>query len=638
MRRWWLRTGLGLLVGAVLHGSAGAQVRDTVRTRADSLKADSLRADSTTRARADSVRKARIDSLRADSLMQQDLAIIREQQRRGDSIKVATPAAEMPRLAEHPGVFRWDRAAIGKSGALSLGDLLETVPGVTVFRTGWLASPEHAAYLGDFRAMRVFQDGIELDNMDPRNGEILEISMIPLWPLEEVRVERGAFETRVYLQTWRVRSTTPSTRVDIGNGDLQTNAYRGYYGRRFGGGQVLQLGGQQFSTRDPRDVGDGDQLSLFGRTGWARGRWGADVTFMRTRRERTQQERIGGTGVPLAPIDLTNADVMARASYVDTTTGLWAQVVGARLSHKQTARLTSNNTTGSPAVSDTIPDSTAFSTSTRQYVGAVGWSRGRAALSATVRVRDQEGTRSVSPMLRGSMEWWRLVASGSAERRDDLGFLRAEGSVRVQPWSRLALIGAASRTTFDDSTITGSPLAFRGEAAWRVKEMWVGGGLMQRDPVRLPPPVLFDSGYRMVPDAAATGMFVTARGRFWKDVGFDATGVRWTESRGFRPEFQAHTQLFIDTDWLSRFPSGNLNIRFALTHDYRTQAPFVLDKGVVVQSSQYRLVGFQLEIRLMQATLSYQFRNFLNETYSQVPGFRNSRPAQFYGVRWNFFN
>ena len=96
-------------------------------------------------------------------------------------------------------------------------------------------------------------------------------------------------------------------------------------------------------------------------------------------------------------------------------------------------------------------------------------------------------------------------------------------------------------------------------------------------------------------------------------------------------------RLFIDTNWLSRFPSGNLNILFAITHDYRTQVPFILDEEVVT-SSQYRLLGFQLEIRLLQATLSYQFRNFLNETYSQVPGFRNARPAQFYGVRWNFFN
>jgi hypothetical protein len=570
--------------------------------------------------------------------MREDLAIIREQQRRGDSIKVSTPAAEMPRLTEHRGVLEWDRSQLGASGALTLGDLLEAVPGVTVFRTGWIASPEQAAFLGDFGAVRVFQDGVELDALDRRNGGILDLSVIPLWPLEAVRVERGAFETRVFLQSWRVRSTTAATRVDIGNGDLQTNAYRGYYGKRFGRGQVLQFGGQQFSTRDPRDVGDGDQLSLFGRTGWARGRWGADVTYLRTRRERTTQARTGSTRPSLAPIDLTNADVTGRVAFTDTATGLWAQVIGARLSHQQSAQLSSASSTGGTVASDTTRDATAFSASTRQYVGAVGWERGPMMLSATVRMRERDGERTTSPMLRGSVAWRSILASGTAERRGDFGFMRAEGSVRFQPFSRLALSGAASRTTFDDSTITGSPLAFRGEGAWRIRQMWVGGGVMQRDPARLPPPVLFDSGYKMVPDPAATGMFVTARGRFWKDVALDAMAVKWSEARGFRPQYQTHTRLFVDTEWRSRFPSGNLNILFALTHDYRSQAAFALDKGVLVQSSQYRLVGFQLEIRLMQATLSYQFRNFLNETYAQVPGFRNARPAQFYGVRWNFFN
>ncbi len=142
----------------------------------------------------------------------------------------------------------------------------------------------------------------------------------------------------------------------------------------------------------------------------------------------------------------------------------------------------------------------------------------------------------------------------------------------------------------------------------------------------------------MVPDPAATGLFVTARGTFWKDVGMDAMGVKWSEARAFRPAWQSHVRVFVDTDWRSRFPSGNLNILFAVTHDYRSAAAFTLDKGVVAESSPFRLWGLQLEIRLMQATLSYQFRNFYNEQYSQVPGFQNARPTQFYGVRWNFFN
>ena len=128
------------------------------------------------------------------------------------------------------------------------------------------------------------------------------------------------------------------------------------------------------------------------------------------------------------------------------------------------------------------------------------------------------------------------------------------------------------------------------------------------------------------------------RGKFWRDVGLDVAAIKWGEERGFRPTYQSRSRLYIDTGWLSRFPSGSLNILFAITHEYRTQVPFLLDKAVVLRSSQYRTLGLQLEIRLLQATLNYQFRNVLNEIYEQVPGFLTPRPVQFYGVRWNFFN
>jgi hypothetical protein len=55
-------------------------------------------------------------------------------------------------------------------------------------------------------------------------------------------------------------------------------------------------------------------------------------------------------------------------------------------------------------------------------------------------------------------------------------------------------------------------------------------------------------------------------------------------------------------------------------------------------SSEFRSYGLLLEIRLLQATLSYQYRNMVNAAYQQVPGFRNIGAVQYYGVRWNFFN
>lgn len=612
-----------------MHTPAEAQ-RDTLRTRADSLRADSV---ARARARADSVAQARADSLRSDSLMREDLAIIAEQRKRADSIKAPIASAEVPVLTEPPDVMHWTRERIGSSGALTLGDLLETIPGFTVFRSGWIGSPEQGAYLGDFGSVRIIYDGLELDPLDPRAGGLHDLSQVQLWQLEDVRVERGATELRVYLRSWAVRSTTPATRVDIGTGDLSTNAYRGYFGRRFSRGQILQLGAYQYSTRDPRSIGDADQLSLFGRVGWAARGFSIDGSFLRTARERTSQLRsIDRDSLPSLDATLTNA--YARIGWVDTTRGWWAQAMAGTQALVQNRIIV-------PA--DTEEDSTAKTDSSDvrlsrpQYVAAVGWSRQALNLSATARMRRVAGTSYVSPMLRGSWESSRLLLSGTAERRDEVDLTRFEGSARVEPLPWIALSGAASRTSFDDETISGKPLAYRGEVALRFRRMWAGAGYLSRDPARLAAPIVFDTGFRNIGDSSATGTFITARGKFWKDVGVDLAATKWGAERGFKPTYQARTRLYIDTSWPSRFPSGNLNILFAVTHDYRTQVSFPLEDDVL-RSTQYRTIGMQLEIRLLQATLSYQFRNILNEEFEQVPGFVSPRPVQFYGVRWNFFN
>ena len=565
--------------------------------------------------------------------------MIAEQRRRADSIKAPLAAAEAPVLTEHPGVLRWNRDQLHASGALTLGDFLESVPGLTVFRTGWIGSPEQAAFLGDFSNVRVFYDGIELDALDHRNGGILDLSFIQIWQLEDVRVERGASDVRIYLRSWRVRSVTPATRVDIGTGDLSTNGYRGYFGRRFARGEALQVGGYQYSTRDPRGIGDADQLALFGRVGWAARGFSVDGSFVRTRRERTEQPRTRALNrASLPPLDASFTDAYARLGYEDTTRGWWAQLTAARQSHHQSARLSEDTGVGGPVSDTTSSDSTASSVSRPQYVGAVGWSRHALSTSLTARLRRVGETRMVSTMLRGAWDTPRLALSGTAERRDELGYYRLEVTGRIQPLSFLAISGAASQTLPDESTVLGNPFAYRAEAAVRVRQMWAGGGVLSRDPARLIAPIVFDTGFRSVEDASATGTFATIRGKFWKDVGLDVVATRWDAERGFRPRYQARSRLYIDTSWPSRFPSGNLNILAAVTHEYRTPVAFVADSATVLRSSQFRTWGLLLEIRLLQATLSYQFRNILNEIYTQVPGYVTTRPVQFYGVRWNFFN
>ena len=46
----------------------------------------------------------------------------------------------------------------------------------------------------------------------------------------------------------------------------------------------------------------------------------------------------------------------------------------------------------------------------------------------------------------------------------------------------------------------------------------------------------------------------------------------------------------------------------------------------------------ELELRLLTATITFQYRNFLGAEYQQVPGFDMPNITSFYGIRWNFIN
>ena len=382
------RAGIALIVGAVVVAivpGASAQVptRDTLRTRRDSLRADSLRMrGDTIRPRRDSVSVAvppPPDSARADSVRRREIAdsvlAAKLARRAADSIKAPLARSEVPPEMDIGAAYRWNRDQLFASGALTLGELLGRIPGITGFSSGWIATPHTNSYLGDFARIRVFFDGVELDPLDPRMGRrticpegfeckapsaMLDFATVPIWTLEDLAVERAGEEVRVHMRSWRVDRTTPYTRADISTGDLATNSYRGFFGRRFGNGGALQVGAQQYSTEDPRAGGDGNQLDFLVRLGWAKKRWSVDAVGTRTRRSRTEQlscSGIEGTDcsilfpdrptnpatIPNIPgLDATRSEAYLRVSYGDAERSPWLQLIAS------TSRFAETNETRAP--------------------------------------------------------------------------------------------------------------------------------------------------------------------------------------------------------------------------------------------------------------------------------------------------
>lgn len=619
---------------AGISGTTGAQ--DTTRTPRDTLRAPR---DTTAR---DTLR-ARIDSVEAE-----DRRTIERQRRLADTLKAPLAQAESPVLPGIGDARAWSGEGIYATGALTLGELLESIPGVTVFRTGFMGSPHVAAYQGRMGRVRVFYDGVELDPLDPRMGAMFDLSFIEVWQLEDARVEWGADEIRVHLRSQRVRSTTPATRVDIHTGDLQTNAYRGFFARRFPGGQALQLGGYQYSMTDERNGGDVDQTSLWGRLGWAKGPWSVDASILRTSRDRAEQLRDGGLG-NLPRLDAVSTISYARFGYGTPGDRLWGQAVASsqRFTVRREAGVIVDSIpgpdgggpNGSPEAPDTIVVSNDTTRTGPQFLLTGGTRVGEIQLSATGRVRRVGGKSEFAPGIRAALERPRFAIALYGERAPTDNLLRTELSGRVLPLPFLAISGAVSRLApIEGGAGEPTTVAMRGEVGLRAGRVWFTGGVMMRDTAFLPAPVVFDTTFTPASAGSTAATFATIRGKFYRDVGLDVVAVRYGEAGPFRPQYQTRSRLYFDSDMRARFPSGNLHILAAVTHEYRTQVPFPTTGALALESSQYRAWGFQLEIRLLTATLSYQFRNFMNEEYQQVPGYWMPRPLNYYGVRWHFFN
>ncbi|HEX6941915.1 MAG TPA: hypothetical protein VF128_03245, partial [Gemmatimonadaceae bacterium] len=171
----------------------------------------------------------------------------------------------------------------------------------------------------------------------------------------------------------------------------------------------------------------------------------------------------------------------------------------------------------------------------------------------------------------------------------------------------------------------------------RMSRMWFSLGALQRDAAFLPAAVAFDSSFLGAAVGESRGLFATMRGKFYRDVGLDFSGTRYPSAGIYRPQYETRARVFVDSDMRSRFPSGNLNILLAVTHDYRSEALFPTADGFL-ESSQYRVWSAELEIRLLTATISFQYRNFFGAEYQQVPGFTMPSITSVYGVRWTFIN
>jgi hypothetical protein len=147
----------------------------------------------------------------------------------------------------------------------------------------------------------------------------------------------------------------------------------------------------------------------------------------------------------------------------------------------------------------------------------------------------------------------------------------------------------------------------------------------------------------------ALGGFGGIRGKFYKDVGVEAIATRWSSKAIMRPTMEARAELYLRTNWLSRFPRGQFGLNTTAIYEYRSSVPFRTDGSIsgpsgsataagLTQAAGSTIASTLIEVRIQSAVVSWQYRNIVGTNRALVPGFLMPRQTTLYGVRWDFFN
>jgi hypothetical protein len=554
-----------------------------------------------------------------------------------DTIKTALAAAHVPApIGARIGPQRWNREALFAAGALTLGELIAQVPGATLMTGGFILAPTLVAWHGDPGAVRLIIDGIERDDLDPRNGGVTDFAQVPLWVFEEISLEETAGELRVHARTWRVDRTTASTRTDVLTGSENLNLFRGFFGKRSASGVAIQLAAQQVSTTSAEGM-DGDGLGAFARLGWAAGNWSFDATGIRQGINRTpgNRNRLQGTFVNDAVPALRGSSSLGylRAAWRQPdATGLWAQVTAASTVFKETDPASSSSISV-PAISSDSGDTTA---SQAQYVASAGFNTGGLRLTGHMRGVSRAGGFEFVPLARAEYAMRQLLVAGSVGRRAG-GAATWDARAQIAPFTWLRASATAGMTP--PSASTTSRFSSSADVAVNLFGAWASVGARRVGPGSVLAPVEIDSTAAGAELIEATALAASVNAPIWRGWHAQTDVTIWSAAESFRPQRQARSRLWFESNFLKQFPNGNFHVLAALNHDYRSQFYVPKAGDTAGQSTPaFSVFGTLLEIRISNAVISWDYRNMAGFNFETYPGYLMPRITNVYGIRWQFWN
>ena len=183
---------------------------------------------------AEEQRDSLADSLEVDTV-NTTARFLKEQQQVGVRAPVLTnlgvegPQPALTRIVFNRDSIEWGHAA-------TVGDLLTRVPGVYLWRGGYIGRPEPVNYHGrGSTSAEYYLDGVPYVPAGP-DSLAVDPALFTISFLDRIEVERGPGRLRVYLFTRRHDRIAPRSRIAIARGDNNFARYEAELERRFTNG------------------------------------------------------------------------------------------------------------------------------------------------------------------------------------------------------------------------------------------------------------------------------------------------------------------------------------------------------------------------------------------------------------------
>lgn len=536
-----------------------------------------------------------------------------------------------------PGVWIWTRDELQLSGHITLTDLLEDVPGLLAFRSGYYGAAETlAGFAGGAGAVEYTLDGVPLD---PIEATALDLARTPIVSLARVRVERRPGRTRIELETLEPTRAEPLSVVEAQAGEpLDLTSFRGLFLAPdviFGpfGVSFERMGSDGLDGSEPANI----------TSGWLK--WSALSSS-------------GDQGLQLGyRFDAAERSDVYPFPGKETRSDLWLRARSARLIGGAVADLTAGASwvedlvITEPAEEGELADSANVTTRSTHVTGTLGWGNDRVWLRGLGRWRDHTRLPSLEARVEGGIRPVPLLAvSGDARWADwDAGAATAlAATAELGPVAGLSLFTELSSgdhaVPHRPDTLGPAPIVtrtgLRAGLGYTRGRLDVRAAMLRLDADSVhafgPP---FDSVSAAYAAGELTGFEVMGRApTFWDPVSLYGSYVRFNEESPwpYVPSDEGRGGLELH---ISPLESGNFEL-IARAEAVRRGPILVPDLAGELQSLPALLTydGY-LQFRIVSVRAFLRYENMTApENFFIVPGREMPGLRIIYGVKWELTN